>query len=152
MNSWSSPQKVIMGEYLTSGVRIKKYCLFWIRRCSHHVLLSCTASSKGPQVANHVDHSYYFALHYSSFLAKCMARDVVRKTQVVLRVCCCKSVQWTWLSSTYWHDESRKKICPLDHYPDMMMIQVSKTCSITRPSISQTTTSLWWCPPHVCTS
>lgn len=34
------------------------------------------------QVANHVDHSYYFALHYSSFLAKCMARDVVRKTQV----------------------------------------------------------------------
>jgi hypothetical protein len=35
-----------------------------------------------------------------------------------------------------------KKICRLDHYPDTMMIQVSKTCSITRPSISQTTTSL----------
>jgi hypothetical protein len=75
-------KKLIMGECLTSGVRIKKVLFVEIRRCSHHVLLSCTASSKGPKLPTMLITAYYFALHYSSFLAKCMARDVVRKTQV----------------------------------------------------------------------
>lgn len=142
MNSWSPPPKNNNGGVSDKWGKNQKSAVCWISRCSHHVLLSCTASSKGPKLPTMCWSQLLFCITLQQLSCYMPGTGCCEKDSGRWWVCFSKV-----FNGLDYHQHTDmmnpgKKICRLDHYPDMMIIQVSKTCSITRPSISQTTTSL----------